>query len=86
MDHLYVRQNDLVWREVDDEIVILDSKQSRYLSLNNAGRLLWLHLVDGASRSELADVLEQAYGLAPERAAADTQAFLSTLGDLGLMG
>ncbi len=46
---LRVRKSDLVWQTVDDEIVVLDLRGSRYFRLNTAGAFLWKLLTNEAS-------------------------------------
>lgn len=43
-----------VWREVGDEIVILDVPTATYLTLNSSAVTLWKQLEGGASPAELA--------------------------------
>lgn len=86
MEQLRLREHDLVWREVEDEIVILDMRESLYASLNEAGRVLWLRLVEGATFEELEQELTATYGLSPEAAHRDAHAFVSSLSEHGLLG
>jgi hypothetical protein len=80
-----VRQSDLTWEQLDDEIVILDLARSNYLKLNGAGALLWVSLVEGAERQELADALVERYELDADRAWADVDAFVTQLQSEGLL-
>jgi hypothetical protein len=86
VDELRLREQDIVWRQVEDEIVILDMKASVYASLNNAGRVLWLRLVDGATLDDLVEELMSVYGLDPDTARVDAQAFVAALNQQGLLG
>jgi hypothetical protein len=86
VERFRLRDHDLVWRQVEDEIIILDLGASLYASLNDAGRVLWMRLVDGATLAELAAELQHAYELAPDVAARDAAAFLARLNDQGLLG
>ena len=47
--------------------------------------MLWRALADGTTRESLAAALAGEYGIAPERAAADTDAFLAALRERGLL-
>jgi hypothetical protein len=85
VDVLRLREHDLLWREVDDEVVILDLKASLYASLNATGRLLWLQLAGGATTEELGAALQAAYGIEADVAARDVQAFLAALDEQGLL-
>ena len=83
--HLTVRPEDLSWRRVDDEVVVLDLRSSRYFSLNGSGALLWEALVDGADEEALAAALVAQFGIDPARAAQDTGAFLDDCVERGIV-
>lgn len=68
-----------VWREVGDEVVVLDVSTATYLTLNGSARRLWKRLDAGASREDLVRELVGAYGIAAELAGADVDAFLASL-------
>lgn len=82
---LQLRTDGLNWRQIDDEIVALDSAGGAYLAINGPGALLWAPLVDGATPEQLANILVEAYGIDELQAAADTEAFLGSLGEQGLL-
>ncbi len=73
------------WREVDGEVVVLDLARSAYLAVNESGTALWTLLAEGATREALAARLRDGFGLEPERAAADVDAFLADLAGRGLV-
>jgi Coenzyme PQQ synthesis protein D (PqqD) len=80
-----LRDDALEWREVEEQIVALDLKTSRYLALNRSGRVLWERLAGGATMDELIDALVEAYELDRERAGADVEALLAQLEDEDLI-
>jgi len=82
---LRLRDSDLDWREVEGELVALDLRESRYLSVNETGKQLWGALAEGATRDELVDRLAEASGIERSRAEADTDAFVSDLESRGLV-
>lgn len=82
---LRLRAEDLVWQEVDDEIVVLDKKTSSYLGLNASGSHLWRLLEAGASVATLRASLQAKFALTLERAAEDTESFVQTLRARGLL-
>ena len=85
MSQLKLRGEGVAWTDVDGEIIALDETSAQYLSANEAGGLLWRALAAGATRDELAAKLAAEYGLTPERAAADTEAFIAALKERGLL-
>jgi hypothetical protein len=80
-----LRADDLTWRAVDGEIMILDARGWSYLSVNRTGERLWLRIADGATRADLEAELVDAHGLDPVRAREDVVQFLSQLREHGLL-
>jgi hypothetical protein len=72
-------RGDLMWRDVDGEIVALHAGTWEYLTVNAAGRLLWGALADGAGRPELAQLLVERYGIENATAEHDVEAFLQDM-------
>jgi coenzyme PQQ synthesis protein D (PqqD) len=85
MKELRLRDTDLHWREIDGEIIALEARGSTYVAANGAGTLLWRSLAAGTTRDALARELVRAYGIAPEHAAADADAFVAQLREQGLL-
>jgi hypothetical protein len=67
-DFLRARTEDLVYRDVDDTVVMLDLRTQHYLSLNESGAELWPLIARGARRDELVDALRDRYGLSDDEA------------------
>jgi hypothetical protein len=82
---LRLRENDLAWRTVDDEMIAIDVRDSTYLTANDSGALLWNALAAGVTRDELASSLVAAYGIDADTAAADVERFLTDLRERGLL-
>ena len=78
-------RQDAIWREADGEVIALDDRLMNYVSTNSAGALLWKQLADGASSSELAEQLADAFGIERERAERDVEAFLAELDSQGFL-
>jgi hypothetical protein len=85
MTLLRLRQSDLHWREIDGEVIALESRVSRYVATNGAGTVLWRALLAGTTRDGLADELVREYGIDRQRALADAERFLETLNELDLL-
>jgi hypothetical protein len=85
MTLLKLRKADLHWREIDGEIVALETRGSRYVAANGAGTVLWRALLAGTTREGLADELVREYGIDRERAVADADRFLDTLVEMDLL-
>lgn len=73
------------WREIEGEITLLDMRASEYIALNRTGSLLWRSLAEGARRDHLVGLLVGRFGITPERASADVDAFLQDLTERGFL-
>ena len=74
-----LRVDDVAWRDVGDELIILELATSTYLTLNGSAKQLWLGLASGASIEQLVDTLVSTYGISAEQAGSDTEVFLAAL-------
>lgn len=74
-----LRTENLVWRQVGDEVIVLDMATSQYLSVNPTGAVLWRLLVEGSRLDDLVRELVEHFEVDEATAAADTEAFLSSL-------
>jgi len=82
---LRLKDEEIVWRSVEDEIVILHRGDWEYLTVNEAGALLWTKLVDGATRADLVSLLQSEYEVDAQRAASDVETFLTLLSERDLL-
>jgi hypothetical protein len=82
---LCLRNHDLDWREIDDEIVALDVLGSVYLSVRGPSALVWRLLAGSTSRDTLIETLTEAYGIDAGVAAADVDRFIADLDARGLL-
>lgn len=82
---LRLRTDDLTWREVGDELLVLKLSTGTYLTLNAVGKELWSELEEGATGSQLAEALVERYGISSEQAAEDVAAFIEDLTTSGLL-
>ncbi|HET9061440.1 MAG TPA: PqqD family protein [Acidimicrobiales bacterium] len=80
-----LKEPDVVWREVGDEIVILDTRSSEYLSLNDSGAVLWARLSDGATEQDLRQELVSKFGIDEDLAERDVNEFLASLRRLDML-
>lgn len=83
---LKIRQDDLSWRQVGDEVIVLDLRSNAYLSINQSGTALWEMLVDGATSTTMEARLVTDYGVEKDRAQTDVEEFVALLAERGLLG
>ncbi len=82
---LKLRQDNVVWRQVGDEIMILDTSASEYLSVNATGSALWPLLLEGSSLSDLTTALVDKFGVDETTARTDSSAFIASLQQMKLL-
>jgi hypothetical protein len=75
----------ITWREVEDEAIAIDLDSAQYLSINSSGVGLLERLAIGTTYQEMADHLHEKFGIDPETALRDVQAFVASLQELGLL-
>jgi Coenzyme PQQ synthesis protein D (PqqD) len=83
---LRLRSQDLEWREIEGEVVVLDLRTSTYMAVNNTGYVLWKALAAGAVRSQLVTELTERFELARETAERDVDDFVDSLKRADILG
>jgi hypothetical protein len=84
-EEMRLRSDGLTWREIDGETVVLDLRSSTYLTTNKTGSLLLQMLGEERTREHLVAALMEAYEVDRERAELDTDAFVATLREKGML-
>jgi hypothetical protein len=74
---LRLREGSVAWRQLDDEVLLLDLRTNTYLGTNASATRLWRLLEAGTTRQELIDDLVTEYEIGAEIAAGDIDAFLA---------
>ncbi|HMJ02838.1 MAG TPA: PqqD family protein [Conexibacter sp.] len=75
----------LMWREVEDEVIVLDKRTWTYMGINGSGAVLWKEIAGGASVAQLVECLRATYGIDEAAAARDAGAFVEMLREHGLL-
>ena len=84
-EKIQIKVDEVVWREVGEEMVVLELATSTYLTLNGAAKHLWERLASGATFDELVDVLADRYRISAVQARDDAESFLSALSERDLL-
>jgi hypothetical protein len=84
-ERIQLRPEDIVWRSVDGEIVLLDRRTWAYVGINGTGAALWHHVVGGTTRENLVQALLAAFEVDEPTARADVDSFVATLHDHDLL-
>jgi hypothetical protein len=77
--------DDITWRNVEEEIVVLKLGTGEYFTFNDLGREIWLFLTEGNSISEIIQKIVDTYEVEKNQAAADVEKFTSGLLHQGLL-
>jgi hypothetical protein len=70
---------DITYREIEGQLLLLTPDDDALLTLNAPGAVVWGLLAEGADLRAIADRLARDYEVAPERALADVEEFVSDL-------
>ncbi|HEY3841914.1 MAG TPA: PqqD family protein [Acidimicrobiales bacterium] len=84
-DLIVARSEDLESRSVDDELVLLDLRTQRYLSLNRTGAQLWPLIVEGVERRRLVEALRDGHNVAEAVAQRDVDVLVTQLREADLL-
>lgn len=80
-----LRPSDILSREIGDEIVVLDMRSSKYLTVTGAGTRLFGLLGEERTTQELVAIVLDEYEVSPTIAERDVAAFLADMRAAGLI-
>ena len=80
-----VRREGALTAQVDDELVMLDTSQSRYFGLDPTGTVIWGLLAEPRTVDEVCAELTARYEVDDESCRRDVLAFATELVDAGLV-
>ncbi len=81
----YRRSDDVAWREVGGEAVLVRPKSSVYIVLNDLGSRIWKALEEPCTTPQLVRVFVEEYEVAPADLEKDVSAFLVDLDERELV-
>jgi hypothetical protein len=85
MENQIVRNEDLVWRRIEDEIVVIGNDGLAVHMLNKSAAYIWEQCDGTKSLDEIAVGLCEHFEVTPEEARADVQAAINKLEGMGLI-
>lgn len=84
-DNRMVQAEDIIWRRIGDEVVVIKDDGLATHVLNKTAALIW-ELCDGKRGiDEIAAVLCERYDVSPEEARADTKETIEDLTKVGII-
>ena len=69
----------IVWRNIDDEAIILNLDSGVYYGLNKTGSLIWTLLSQKSATENIIGELSSSYGISKKQATQDVLAMLEGL-------
>lgn len=75
----------IAWREVDGDLVAVDTRTGEYHVLSPVGRSVWESIARGRDLEAAVDAVVSSYRVTRSRALRDTREFVSTLLERGLI-
>lgn len=75
----------VAWRDVNNEIVILDLKSGEYYTLNSVGQFIWKTAMQNMPLTAIKQALIDEFNVDPERAEQDLQAFITAMIKEGML-
>jgi hypothetical protein len=85
MGKMKLRADDITWREIDGDLVILDLRSSTYLTANASATVLMRELTENRTLQQLVQSLVDAFDLPEGRAGQDVATFVDDLLQRGLL-
>lgn len=85
LDQTFVISPNVISRDVDGELVLLNLENGLYFGLDVIGHHIWMHLAEGASLREAHADLVQAYDVTPDQLATDILALTHQLAERQLI-
>ena len=85
MPERWIRDDDVIATDLDDELVLLNPATRAVYSVNGTGREMWNRLADPASVAELASALVARFAVDEATAARDVGVLLDELVTAGLV-
>jgi hypothetical protein len=79
-----IRETGLLVREVDGEVLVLDTEADRIHQLNASASFIWRQLANGASAEEISEHLANEFDVVEHQAQRDVAEILGQFVELGI--
>jgi len=80
-----ITRDDVLFRDLDGEMVLLDLRTGVYCSLDPVGTRIWLLTQEGRSLAGVVEAVVAEYDVGTEQCSADLLAFVASLREKGLV-
>ena len=78
-------KKDVIFKELDDEMIIMDMNSGRYFGLNETGAKIWSLLNDHHNIGTIINLLHDEYEISKEKCKKEVIAFIQDILDKGLI-
>ncbi len=85
MDSMIVRDNEIIFSEMDGETVMMSIERGEYYGINPIGSRIWGLLESPKKVSGLCDTLQPDYDVTPVQCAQDILLFLNQMAEKGII-
>jgi hypothetical protein len=76
---------DVVWRDLDDEVVILDVVSNQYFGLSGAGSMMWRLLTENRTLDQIVVLVQEEFDADAKQLRTDLEALVKDLEGRGLL-
>ena len=80
-----INKNEVAWRDLDGEAVILDLKTDTYFSLDKIGTQIWKKMTEKSGINDLVSLITSSYDVLAKEAEMDVKELISGLKKTGLI-
>lgn len=79
MDQILTRNNDILWKLIEDKVVLLDMDEARAITLNDVGSHIWTALENQKTKDELVQDVTLTFDIDEKTAKKDVYYFLDDM-------
>lgn len=85
MDNTLLRANDVIWRRIGDEIVVIKDDGLSVHLMNKTAALIWEMCADTCEPAEIAEILCERFAVSFEEVKNDVEEIIKKLEKIGLI-
>lgn len=85
LDEVFVKQNHLITRELEDEFIVIDTEKAQVHSLNETAAVIWRICDDKLSVDDMAQGILEKFDVSFETAKSDVEKILGSFFEKGLI-
>lgn len=79
MAEVITRNNEILWKLIDEKVVLLDMDEGRAITLNDVGSHIWITLANQKTKDELVQDVVTAFDIDEDTAKKDVFSFLNEM-------